>query len=165
VKADGSKFSITGLKGKPTLVTFYASWNPNISTSTVPMLQETISFYQSKMNFVYVNFDDTKEQFAKTSAAIFKGFPGTNAYAEGGMNSEVAKNFGIYGFKLPGFLVIDKDGKIAGHYYVNIGDPEITATLNKVTGLNKVQAPPPMPQQMMPPTENAPQTAQPEPAK
>lgn len=160
VKADGSKFSLTGLKGKPTLVMFYASWNPNITTSVLPMLQEEISFYQSKMNFVYVNFDDSKEQFAKTSAAMFKGLPGTNAYAEGGMNSEVAKNFGIYGFKLPGFLVIDKDGKIAGHYYVNLGDPELTTTLNKVTGLNKMQVAPPESQQMMPPEETAPQQEQ-----
>ncbi|SEF99883.1 Cytochrome oxidase Cu insertion factor, SCO1/SenC/PrrC family [Halpernia humi] len=156
VKADGSKFSISGLKGKPTLVMFYASWNRNVSTTVLPMLEEEIKFYKSKMNFVYVNFDDSKEQFVKTSTAMFKGLPGTNAYAEGGMNSEVAKNFGIYGFKLPGFLVLDKDGKIAGHYYVNLGDPEITATLNKVTGLNQVKAAPQMPQQMMPQTENAP---------
>lgn len=168
VKADGSKFSLTGLKGKPTLVMFYASWNPNVSTSTVPMLKEVIETYKANLNLLYVNFDDTKDQFTKTSTALFKGLPGINAYVEGGMSSETAKNFGIYGFKLPGFLVLDKDGKIAGHYYVNLGDPEMVGTMNKVTGIKapEVVAPQmtPQMQQQMQQMQQQKQAPQPEPA-
>ena len=53
-----------------------------------------------------------------------KGIPGTNLYGEGGLNSQVAKDFGIYGFKLPSFIVLDKDGKIASRFFYNLGDPE-----------------------------------------
>lgn len=165
VKADGSKFSFADLKGKPSMIMFYASWNPYISESSLPILKEVVNFYKSKMNFAYVNLDDTKEQFVKTSAALLKGLPGTNAYAEGGINSEFAKNFGIYGFKLPGFLVIDKDGKVVGKYFVNLGDPEIVQVLNKVSGLTAPQV---APTQMMPgampqmqPQPEAPMTAEP----
>ncbi|WP_417427849.1 TlpA family protein disulfide reductase [Halpernia sp.] len=141
IKADGSKFSLSDLKGKPSLVMFYASWNRNISQST-PVLKEVVEFYKSKMNFAYVNLDDSKEQFIKTSGAMLKGLPGTNAYAEGGINSKFAKDFGIYGFKLPGFLVLNKDGKIEGHYFVNLGDPEIVTILDKLTGLKAPEAAP-----------------------
>ncbi|SFI25734.1 TlpA family protein disulfide reductase [Halpernia frigidisoli] len=169
VKADGSKYSLSDLKGKPTLVMFYASWNPRIATSTLPVLNEVVNFYKSKIDFAYINLDDSKEQFQKSSSAMLKGLPGVNAYAEGGLNSEFAKNFGLYGFKLPGFLVLDKDGKIAGHYFVNLGDPEIVTILTKVSGLKAPEMAPQMPQMMPGMQQNAqPQQApqsQPQPTK
>ncbi|UBB88671.1 TlpA family protein disulfide reductase [Candidatus Kaistella beijingensis] len=135
IKQDGSSDKLFDGKGKPTLVMFYASWNPYISEATVPVLKEVVNFYKSKMNFTFVNVDDTKEQFVKTSNAMLKGIPGTNLYGEGGLNSQVAKDFGIYGFKLPSFIVLDKDGKIASRFFYNLGDPEIVTVLDKVTGL------------------------------
>jgi hypothetical protein len=57
-------------------------------------LKEVVNFYKSKMNFVFVNVDDTKDQFIKTSNAMFKGIPGTNVYAEGGLSSDIAKKYG-----------------------------------------------------------------------
>lgn len=135
VKADGAKGNLTDLKGRPTLVMFYASWNPYIAQSVGPVIKEVTDFYKSKMNFAYVNMDDTKEQFAKTSKAMLKGLPGTNYYAEGGLNSQVAKKLGIYGFKLPGFIILDKDGKTVGKYFVNLGDPEFVTAMDKVSGL------------------------------
>ena len=65
-------FKMADVKGKPTLVMFYASWNPYISEATVPVLKEVANFYKSKMDFTFVNFDDTKEQFIKTSNAMLK---------------------------------------------------------------------------------------------
>ena len=162
IKADGSKYSFSDVKGKPTLVMFYASWNPRIADATLPVLKEVVNFYKSKINFVYVNLDDSKEQFVKTSAALLKGLPGTNAYAEGGINSKFAKDFGLYGFKLPGFLIINKDGKIQGHYFVNLGDPEIVSVLNKVSGLKAPEMAPQNPHQMMPGMQPS-ETPQPQP--
>lgn len=170
IKADGSKYSLSDVKGKPTLVMFYASWNPRIADSTLPILKEIINTYKSKVAFTYVNLDDTKAQFEKTSAALLKGLPGTNAYAEGGINSKFAKDFGIYGFKLPGFLLLNKDGKIEGHYFVNLADPEIITLLSKVSGIKAPEMAPQNPQQMIPEMhqnsepQQAPQ-AQPQPSK
>lgn len=135
IKADGSDFKIADVKGKPTLVMFYASWNPYISEATIPVLKEVVNFYKSKMDFTYVNLDDTKEQFTKTSSAMLKGLPGNNVYAEGGVNSQIAKDLGLYGFKLPSFVILDKNGKIASRFFSNLGDPEIITVLDKVSGL------------------------------
>src|SRR5690606_17328198 len=92
IKQDGSAFKLADAKEKPTLVMFYASWNPYISEGTVPVLKEVVNFYKSKMDFTFVNLDDTKEQFIKTSNAMLKGIPGNNVYGEGGLTSQIAKD-------------------------------------------------------------------------
>lgn len=147
VKADGSAYKLSENKGKPYVLVFYASWNPYIAEGTVPVLKEVVNFYKSKMNFVFVNLDDTKDQFTKTSNAMMKGIQGTNVYAEGGLNSDIAKKYGVYGFKLPNFIVVDKEGKVASRSFVNLGDQELITILDKQTGL---AAPKVDPQMQMP---------------
>lgn len=142
VKADGSAAKISDFKGKSTLVMTYASWNPYIAQSTIPVLKEVINFYKAKTNFVFINLDDTKDQFLKSYKAILKDVPGQNLYAEGGLNSAFAKDYKVYGFKIPGFTVIDKDGKIAGPTYYNLGEPKFIEMMNKLTGLNAPTAAP-----------------------
>ena len=117
------------------------SWNPYISEATLPVLKEVTKFYSSKLDFIYVNLDDTKDQFSKTSKAMLQGMPGTNVYGEGGMNSQIAKDLGIYGFKLPSFILIDKEGKAASKFFYNLGDPELVTALDKLTGLKAPEAP------------------------
>ena len=134
VKLDGKSSSFES-NGKPTLVMTYASWNPYIGQSTVPVLKEVVNFYKSKVNFAFVNVDDTKEQFTKTANAMLKGIPGTNYYGEGGLSSEYAKKYFIYGFKIPGFFLIDKDGKVASQTFYNLGDPKFVEEMNKISGL------------------------------
>lgn len=160
VKEDGSAYKLTDNKAKPALVMFYASWNPYINEATIPVLREIANFYKSKMDFIYVDLDDTKDQFVKTSKAMFAGFPGTNVYGEGGMNSQIAKDLGIYGFKLPSFIIIDKEGKVASKFFFNLGDPELVNVLDKVTGLKAPAAPEAQLQNdlVQPPMEAAPAT-------
>lgn len=169
IKQDGKSYKLTENKGKPYMLLFYASWNPYIGEAAVPVLKEVVNFYKSKMNFVFVNVDDTKDQFVKTSNSLLKGIPGTNVYGDGGLNSDIAKKYGVYGFKLPCFVIIDKDGKIASRSFVNLGEPELVTILDKLTGLSapkvnpNVQLQPglgvdPSAQQM------APQPANPQPA-
>jgi thiol-disulfide isomerase/thioredoxin len=136
VKQDGKAYNLAENKGKPYLLSFYASWNPYIGESTTPVLKEIVNFYKSKMNFVFVNVDDTKDQFVKTSNSLLKGIVGTNVYGEGGLNSDIAKKYGVYGFKLPCFIVVDKDGKIASKPFFNLGDPELVVALDKQSGLS-----------------------------
>jgi thiol-disulfide isomerase/thioredoxin len=136
VKQDGKSYKLTENKGKPYMLLFYASWNPYIGEAAVPVLKEVVNFYKSKMNFVFVNVDDTKDQFVKTSNSLLKGIPGTNVYGDGGLNSDIAKKYGVYGFKLPCFVIIDKDGKIASRSFVNLGEPELVTILDKLTGLS-----------------------------
>lgn len=142
IKQDGSSYKLSENKGKPYMMVFYASWNPYIAEGTVPVLKEVVNFYKSKMNFVFVNVDDTKDQFIKTSNALLKGIQGTNVYGDGGLDSDVAKKYGVYGFKLPSFVIVDKNGKIASRSFNNLGDQELITVLEKQTGLKAPQVSP-----------------------
>ena len=165
VKQDGKTYKLSENKGKPYMLFFYASWNPYISEATIPVLKEVVNFYKSKMNFVYVNVDDTKDQFVKTSNSLLKGIQGVNVYAEGGMESDIAKKYGVYGFKLPCFVIIDKDGKIASRSFVNLGEQELVTILDKLTGLSAPKVDPNMQLQPAPSAQQqAPQPANPQPA-
>lgn len=163
VKADGKAYQLSENKGKPYVLVFYASWNPYIAEGTIPVMKEVVNFYKSKMNFVFVNVDDTKEQFVKTSNALMKGIPGTNVYSEGGLNSDVAKKYGIYGFKLPSFIVVDKNGKIASRPFVNLGDQELITIFDKQTGLSAPKVDPNVQMQPQLNVDPATQTAPPAP--
>lgn len=149
---------------------FYASWNPYIGEATIPVLKEVVNFYKSKMNFVFVNVDDTKDQFIKTSNSLLKGVPGVNVYGEKGMESEIAKKYGVYGFKLPCFVMVDKDGKIASRSFVNLGELEVVTILDQLTGLSAPKVNPNaqlQPQLQIDPSaqQTAPQPANPQPAQ
>lgn len=165
VKQDGKAYKLSENKGKPYMLFFYASWNPYIGEATVPVLKEVVNFYKSKMNFVFVNVDDTKDQFIKTSNSLLKGIPGVNVYGEKGMESEIAKKYGVYGFKLPCFVIVDKDGKIASRSFVNLGEQEFVTILDKLTGLAAPKVDPnAQMQQQLQIDPTAPQSANPQPA-
>ena len=132
---DGKSFKLADVKGKPTVVMFYASWNPYIAEGTIPVVKEVVNFYKSKMNFVFVNMDDTKDQAIKTSANLLKGIDGKKVYAENGLQSEIAKKYGIYGFKLPSVILLDKDGKVASRFFYNLGEMEFVEKMDKLSGL------------------------------
>lgn len=171
VKQDGKSYNLSENKGKPYMLFFYASWNPYIGEATVPVLKEVVNFYKSKMNFVFVNVDDTKDQFVKTSNSLLKGVQGVNVYGEKGMESEIAKKYGVYGFKLPCYVIIDKDGKIASRSFVNLGEQELVVILDKLTGLSAPRVDPNaqqlQPQMQIDPAaqQAAPQPANPQPAQ
>ncbi|STC92014.1 TlpA family protein disulfide reductase [Chryseobacterium carnipullorum] len=80
------------------------------------------------------------------------------------MESDIAKKYGVYGFKLPCFIVVDKDGKIASRSFVNLGEQEVVTILDKLTGLSAPRVEPNM--QMQPGMQMDPsaQPANPQPA-
>ena len=173
VTADGKSYNVAERKGRPAVMMNYASWTPYINESTIPVLKEVVKFYQDKIDFVFVNFDDTKEQFAKTSGALLKGIKGTNVWADGGLKGDFASKYGIYGFKLaPSFTVLDKDGKVASKTFFNLGEGELVMLLDKLSGLKAPTVAPQatlqndllVPQQAPAPAQNQQAAPQPEPA-
>lgn len=145
LKQDGKTTKLSELKGKPSLILFYSSFAPNMVQSA-SALKELTEFYKSKLNIAYINMDDDAKQFQKTSKSLFNGFAGIQLYAKGGLKSEVAKQFHIYGFKLPSIVILDKDGKIASKSILGITNPQLIEILNKLTGLT---APLPQPEPAM----------------
>jgi len=119
------------------LLIFYSSFAPNIVQSAAA-LKEITEFYKSKLNVAYVNMDDDAKQFQKTSKSLLNGFTGVNLYAKGGLKSEAAQQLHIYGFKLPSFMILDKDGKVASKTVLGLSNIQLTELidiLNKQTGL------------------------------
>ncbi|MDO4225656.1 MAG: redoxin domain-containing protein [Bergeyella zoohelcum] len=139
---EGKSTNLSDLKGKPTLVMFYASWNPHIALTAIPILKEVTDFYKSKINFAYINLDDTNEQFTKTSKELLKGFAGEHYWIKGGVNSKTARDFGIYAFKMPSYILLDKDGKFYGRPFFNLGDPEFVEIMTKLTGIKAPEVAP-----------------------
>ena len=114
-------------------------------------MKEMVKFYGTKINFAFVNLDDTQDQFKKTANAMFKDIKGVNFYGENGMKAEIIKQFAVYGFKMPNFVILDKDGKVSSRTFFNIGDPQFVDALNKASGLTPPSVMPNQNQQMMPP--------------
>ena len=82
--------------------------------------------------------DDDAKQFQKTSKSLLNSFTGVNLYAKGGLKSEAAQQLHIYGFKLPSFMILDKDGKVASKTVLGLSNIQLTELidiLNKQTGL------------------------------
>lgn len=151
IDVNGKKVSSSSFNGKPTLIMFYASWNPYIAESVVPMLKEISNTYKNKVNFVFADMDDNAAQFKKTAVAMLNGIEGQKLYAKGGLKSEMAQKYALYGFKLPSFVILDKDGKIASKNFMNIMEPDFKTALDKVSGITgPVIAPPQMQVQPMP---------------
>lgn len=131
--------------GKPTLIMFYASWTPLVAQTAVPVMKDVTSFFKNKLNYVYVNMDDSFAQFKSTSSSMFKGMPGLNYYADGGINSKTAEKYGIYSFRLPAYVLIDKDGKIASPTVSDLGDDKIIREMSRLTGIKVPAYQPEMP--------------------
>lgn len=159
VDASGKKVSSSSFNGKPTLYMFYASWNPYIAEGLMPLVKQLNGYYKGKVNYVFVDMDDNMDQFKKTSSALLANLEGSKVYAKKGLNSDVAKQFGIYGFKLPSFLVVDKDGKIASKVTGNITDTELKNTLDKLSGITAPAIVPPAAPQPIPVPMPQPQPA------
>lgn len=135
LSADDKSIKISDFKGKPTVLIFYSSWTQNL-IEEIEAFTKLVDFYNKEVNFVAINFDDTKVQFKKTSSIALKNIGVINAYADKGLASEVAEKYFIYGFKLkPTYMVLDKDSKVASPFYFYVDDKRFTDTLDKLSGL------------------------------
>lgn len=132
---DGKSVELSSLKGKPTFVLFYTSWTPNIPITVVPELKKLNQHYKSNMNFAFVNLDDTKDQFIKTSGSLFPGIAAQHYWVNGGIDSKSVKDYGIYGFRLPTMILLDKDGKVIERPFFNIQDPSLVEAMSVVSSI------------------------------
>ncbi|MDE5450936.1 TlpA family protein disulfide reductase, partial [Elizabethkingia meningoseptica] len=97
-----------------------------------------------------VSMDDNTAAFKKSAVALLTGLDGQKLYAKGGLKSDAAQKFALYGFKLPSFLILDKDGKVASRTFMNIMDPEFKTAMDKISGITGPAIVPP--QMQMQPT-------------
>jgi thiol-disulfide isomerase/thioredoxin len=127
---DAKSVKLTQFKGKPTIITFWATWcSPCIKE--MPHFSKLVEDYQGKLQVLAVAIGDTREDtlnYAKknpTYKVTWLFDPEEDIEA-----SPVTKAFGITG--LPTNLFIDADGKIV-EYWRGLESPE--ALVKKVQGL------------------------------
>jgi len=132
---DNKKISSKSFVGKPTVLMFYASWIPHTIEYLIPEVSSVIADYKDRVNFVQVSLDDDFQVFKKSSDSLLKDLSGQKLYVSGGLDSDVAKKYDLYGFKLPSFLILDEDGNIASKTYINSIGSDFKTELDKVLGI------------------------------
>lgn len=127
---DAKSVKLTQFKGKPTIITFWATWcSPCIKE--MPHFSKLVEDYQGKLQVLAVAVGDTREDtlnFAKknpTYKVTWLFDPEEDIEA-----SPVTKAFGITG--LPTNLFIDADGRIVDYWR---GLESTEALVKKIQGL------------------------------
>jgi cytochrome c biogenesis protein CcmG/thiol:disulfide interchange protein DsbE len=109
---DGEPTSLEGLKGKPVVLNFWASWCFPACYEEAPLLESTWQRYKDKgVMFVGVDIQD-KEANAREFLRRFK-FTFPNGPDPG---SKISIDYGVYG--VPETFFIDRQGRIA---YKHVG--------------------------------------------
>jgi hypothetical protein len=102
-------FNIAGIRGKITVVYYWASWNQQVSADFFKL--KTLSSAHG-IEIVTVNLDNTPVQ-AKTFLDKNPA-PGTHLYQEpSGLDGTLANQYGIN--VLPSMFLIGRDGKVVSH--------------------------------------------------
>jgi hypothetical protein len=105
---EGGTFDISQMKGKMVAVYYWASWNGQCIGDFAKLKLLLDTYGKQGLELVCVSLDASKEDaatFLKRSQV-----PGTQLYKEGGMDSAIAAQYGIW--VLPNLFLVDKDGKV-----------------------------------------------------
>ena len=106
---NGNQVSLTDFWGKVVYVDFWATWcQPCLSKiSMTNTLQSRM--LNNDVVFVHVSLEKTRRQWR--DAVRFRNYSGVHLYAEGGINSEIAKAFNVT--SMPTYFIIDRYGNFA----------------------------------------------------
>lgn len=105
---DNHTFNITSLQGKLVIVYYWASWNQQ-SIGDFARLKVLLDKYGSKgVELVCVNLDNSPPE-AEGSLSRTQ-LPGVQLYQAGGLDSPLAKQYGI--MVLPNMFLVGADGKV-----------------------------------------------------
>lgn len=118
-KLDGGNFDISEVKGKITIVYYWASWNQQTVGDFAKMKLLLSTFAEKGVELVCVNLDNTVDE---AKAFLEKSnVPATHLYEEGGLESTYATKYGI--MVLPHLFLVDGEGKVVSRT-VQVGSLE-----------------------------------------
>jgi cytochrome c biogenesis protein CcmG/thiol:disulfide interchange protein DsbE len=115
---DGEDVSLEGLKGKPVVLNFWASWCYPACYEEAPLLQTTWQKYKDKgLHMIGVDIQDKEESGREFMRRFNFTFP--NGPDPG---SKISIDYGVYG--VPETFFIDRHGRIA-YKHVGALTPEL----------------------------------------
>ena len=122
---DGTKVTLSGLRGKPVVLNFWASWCPPCREEA-PTLEKGWEAYKGKgVQFLGVDIQDTE----KDAQAFMKQFGITYPNGQDTTNG-ISANYGITG--IPETFFINKDGKIVNHWIGPIEEKQLSSTIESM---------------------------------
>lgn len=106
---DGKVVSLQDFIGKVVYVDFWATWcRPCISKiSMTKTVQQRLPY--NDVVFIHISLEQTAERWRES--VRFRNMSGIHLFAEGGIDSEVAKAFNVKA--MPEYFIIDKNGNFA----------------------------------------------------
>lgn len=124
--ADGSAITLSGFKGKPVVLNFWASWCPPCRDE-MPVLKGAAGTYEGKVRFVGINIQDSDGTFRKALAEFALPYP--NGRDE---DLSISQAYGV--MALPKTFFINKDGMVVYVHAGKIDEATLAAVLQKITG-------------------------------
>jgi thiol-disulfide isomerase/thioredoxin len=103
----GSVLSLDKLRGKVTVVYYWATWCDSAKTD-FQRLKQLAATYKSQLEVVAINVDDQQaeaEAFIRANAPV-----GYQLFAAGGLESPLAVHYGMIIF--PNIILVGRDGKV-----------------------------------------------------
>jgi thiol-disulfide isomerase/thioredoxin len=120
---DGNDVTLSGLRGRPVLIDFWASWCPPCRDAVIG-LRRIADQYGDRLAIVGVGLDDDPRAF---EAFVFnEHLPGRQVH-DGGAAGPIGRAYGVPASGIPHVVLIGPDGKVAavGRMAVDI-ETEIT---------------------------------------
>jgi thiol-disulfide isomerase/thioredoxin len=100
----GNMKTLSYFAGKPTLITFWASWSKD-AMAEMKLLNDLYGKYGQKVNFVYISADEDKNEFRKFMSANYN-LKGIFLHAAG--EPDILENYNV--LFIPQFVLLDAKG-------------------------------------------------------
>lgn len=123
--AEGKTITLSGLRGKPVVINFWASWCPPCRKE-MPVLKNAAGTYDGKVQFVGVNLQDSQTAFREALAEF--GLPYPNGRDE---DVIISQAYGVT--VLPRTFFINKDGIISYIHTGAIDEATLAAVIQKIS--------------------------------
>lgn len=120
---DGTKSSLSELRGKPVFLNFWATWCPPC-VGEMPHFNSVYPRYKDKINFLAISLDDSMQE-----ASAFMQQKGYSFPAGYGNVNGIAGKYEIQG--IPTFLLLDANGNVIASKVGAMTEAELEAFLQK----------------------------------
>jgi len=107
--SEAEEVALSSLKGKTIYLNFWASWCKPCVRKMVQLKDLEKELNDSGVEFVHISFDRDESTWENTIRTY--NFKGIHALAMDGVNSELAKAYGVRA--IPQYFIINKEGKFA----------------------------------------------------
>jgi thiol-disulfide isomerase/thioredoxin len=124
---DGKEYSLSDFKGKLLYIDFWATWCSPCRAEIPHLIKLKEAYANKEISIIGISLDDDKAAWEKMVTET--PLTGIQLHAEKAWQSDVAKNYQIYG--IPTFVLIDAEGNIIEYPASRPSQTETTLLIDK----------------------------------